>query len=72
MTQGFQKVRNICKWMGTYMKIRWTPLEIHNISNIYNIICNTNSNNNHNNKNKNKEFYKLLGYKQKEWKHNLL
>jgi len=54
------------------MKIRWTPLEIHNISNIYNIICNTNSSNNHNNKNKNKEFYKLLGYKQKEWKHNLL
>ncbi len=51
------------------MKIRWTPLEIHNISSIYNIICNNNSNNNHNNKNKNKEFYKLLDYRQKEWKH---
>jgi hypothetical protein len=34
MAQGFQKVRSIFTLMGIYMKIRWKPLEVHNISSI--------------------------------------
>jgi hypothetical protein len=34
--------------MGTYMKIGWTPLEVHNIFSIYNNIYNNNNNNNNN------------------------
>jgi hypothetical protein len=52
------------KQMGTFMKIGWTTMKVHNISNLYNIICNRN--NNDNNKNK------LQDYKSKEWEHKLL
>jgi hypothetical protein len=31
--------------MGIYMKIGWKPLEVHNISNIYNNICSNNNSN---------------------------
>jgi hypothetical protein len=34
MIQGFQRVRRIYRWMGIYMKTRWTPLEVHNIFSI--------------------------------------
>jgi hypothetical protein len=59
MTQGFQRVMNIYTLMGMYMNIRWRPLEVHNISNIYNNICN-------NNNNRHKKVYKLLDCKQKK------
>jgi hypothetical protein len=38
MRQGFQKVKSIYTLMGTYMKIRWKPLQVHDISSIYNNI----------------------------------
>jgi len=47
------------------MKIKWTTMKVHSISN------NNNSNNNNNN-NKHKEVYKLVDYKWRGWKHNLL
>jgi hypothetical protein len=43
MTQGFQRVKNIYTLMGMYMKIRWRPLQVHNISNIYNNIYTSNN-----------------------------
>jgi hypothetical protein len=56
-----------------YMKSGWTPLEVHNIYNIYNNICNNNNINNiYTNNNKHKEVYKLLNYEWREWKHKLL
>jgi len=57
--------------MMMYMKIRWRPLQVHNISNIsniYNIICNNNNNNN----NKHMKVYMLLDFRRREWKHNVL
>ncbi len=59
--------------MGTYMKIGWTPLEVHNISNIYNNNSHNNNNNNSSNNNKkHKEVYRLLDYKWIKWKHKFL
>jgi hypothetical protein len=44
-------------------------MKIHNISSIYNIICNRNNNNNNN---WHKEVYKLLDYRQRELEYKLL
>jgi hypothetical protein len=49
-------MRNIYRWKGMYMKNGWTPLEVHN----------------NNNNNRHKEAYKLLDWRQKEWKHSFL
>jgi hypothetical protein len=57
-------VRNIYTLKGMYVKIGWTPMPIQNIFNIYNIY---NSNNN-----KHRKVYRLLNYKWREWRHNLL
>jgi len=46
-------------------------MKVHNISNIYNNICNNNNENN-NSSNKHKEVYRLLDCRQKKWKHKLL
>jgi hypothetical protein len=59
MRQGFQKVKNTYTLLGMYMKIGWKPLQVHNISSIYNNICNNNNNNN----NISMKVYSLLDYK---------
>jgi hypothetical protein len=41
MTQGFQRVKNICILMGIYMQNQWKPLQVHNIFSIYNNISTT-------------------------------
>ncbi len=46
------------------MKIGWRPLQVHNICNIWNNICNKN--------NKLHKVCRLLNYKWGEWRHNLL
>ncbi len=61
MTQGFQKVNNICILMQIYMKIGWRPLQVHDTCNIKN-----------NNNNKHSTIYMLLNCKWREWQHNLL
>jgi hypothetical protein len=43
-------------------------MKVHDISNIYNNICNYNNKNN----NRDKQVYKLLKYRLKEWEHKLL
>jgi hypothetical protein len=48
-----------------YVKIGWRPLEVQNIFNIYNNVCNRNNN-------KHRKVYKLLNCKRKEWRNNLL
>ncbi len=65
MTSGFEKVRNICILKGMYVKNRWRPLQVPNIFNIYNDICN-------NNNSRDRKVYRLLNCKWKEWRHNLL
>jgi hypothetical protein len=65
MTQGFQRVKNICTLMGIYMKIGWKPLKVHNISNIYNNICS-------NNNSRHMKVYRLLDYRRRKWRQNLL
>jgi hypothetical protein len=51
--------------MGIYMKIGWKPLEVHNILSIYNNICNSNNN-------KHRKVNKVLDYKWREWKQNII
>ncbi len=53
MAQGFQRVKNICTVMGMYMKIRWKPLQVHDVFKFYNNICN-------NNNNKHKKVYRII------------
>jgi len=72
MVPRFQRVRNIHRLMGTFMKIGWIAMKVHNISSIYNNICNNKSKGNNNKNNKHKEVYKLFNYRWKEWEHKLL
>jgi hypothetical protein len=44
-------------------------MKVHNISNIYNNICNTNHNNNNS---KHNQVYMLLDGKWREWEHKVL
>jgi hypothetical protein len=45
---------------GIYVNNGWRPLQVQNIFNIYNNICNSNNK-------RHKKVYKLLNYKQREW-----
>jgi len=61
----FPKGEKIYTLKGMYVKIGWKPLQIQNIFNIYNNICN-------NNNSKHKKVYKLLNCKRKKSPYNLL
>jgi hypothetical protein len=47
-------------------------MKVHNISNIYNSICNITNMHSNNNNNIYKEVYKLLDYRWREWEHRFL